>query len=85
MLNDLLAVKVTSKLNPDTWDNVGDEFVVKEYPYKATYGCTINKCFCPECVSYRAGKELYPMYEVVYPASKRGNILFQQCCEIVDS
>lgn len=82
-MSDLLVVNVTSKLNPRTWENVGEQYTVREYKYMATYGCTINKCFCYECVAYRKGKELHKMYEVVEPENKRGSLLFQECCEIL--
>jgi hypothetical protein len=75
-LNDLLSVEVLSKLNPETWDKVGQKFTVKEYPYIATYGCQINKCFCAECVSSRGNSTLHKMYEVVNPEEKRGSMVY---------
>ena len=83
--NNSLTVKVATKLNPNTWDKIGEKYIVRDYPYMATYGCTINKCFCDECISYRGNDELHKMYEVIEPEEKKGNLLFQQCCDILDS
>lgn len=45
------------------WYTVGKVYNVRKYPYKATDGATINKCFCSECVKERKDKKLYEMYE----------------------
>lgn len=78
-----MIVRVFKKINPGTWDKIGATYQVKNYEYKATRGGNVNACSCDCCKKEIKGQRLYPMYQIIFPLTLKGNIIFKECCEVI--
>ncbi len=65
-------------------DMIGQEIVVKLFPYKATVGGDLAGCCnCNECQQHIRGKKLYTYYEVVSGYDNPGSIIPEFCLEFI--